>query len=73
MAGRKGVPGSGGIGSPRHLYLYVRFGGKVTRPLSIRMGKDSAKRLLLLLLLLLFSLFSLVVMIVVARLILFSQ
>ena len=72
MAGRKGVSVSGGSGSPRHLYRYVRFRGKVTRPLSIRMGKDSAKRLLLLLLLL-FSLFSLVVMIVVARLILFSQ
>ena len=68
MAGRKGVPGSGGIGSPRHLYLYVRFGGKVTRPLSIRMEKDSAKRLLL-------SLLSwvVVVVIVMARLIVFLQ
>ena len=68
MAGRQAVPGSGGIGSPTHLYLYVRFGGKVTRPLSIRMGKDSAKRLLL-------SLLSwvVVVVIVMARLIVFLQ
>ena len=68
LTDRKDVPVSGGVLFSRKFYLYVRFGGKMIRQLSLCMEKYSAiHRLLLLLLLLLFSL------VVAVTLIWFSQ
>ena len=64
LTDRKDVPVSGGVLFSRNFYLYVRFGGKMIRQLSLCMEKYSAIHRLLLLL------FSLVVAV---TLIWFSQ